>query len=492
MHDVVDFESYAAARWHPVVSTLVLLGVPPGHAATLAREALVLLRAEWSHQDVFDDLDAELYNEVLDRWRHDRVPWWTEPPLDGELWSELEAELDRLTPAQREWLVLRHVAELPEVYVADAVGEPEPTLPAGVPNGERLRDVARTIPVPAPDLEQVVALASTRARRRRRRAFAGAAGLVVVAGGISLLIATTAIDEPGGPVVEQLDPVPVSRFATGSAVPWYAEGRLHLSQVVLDLPGVRDLASINNGAVYTDAEGDLVFVNDQGERTQLASIGEDGTFVASDEDGLLAWVPAGKDVALVVRDLTDGSDVVRVDVRGAGEVIAIDNRNVFLRDDRGDVEISLETGDAEPLGTTSLIDVSARASVFQATPSIIRVVHPLFDNEFTWPGEGAQLSEDGSYVLTRVGEDIVIHDTRNGEQLPSDIAPGERALDAELGLDPTVTYLVIEPSAFSGMVALRTCSLVLIIPESGAREPRCSQEAAGTYRGAETDLLLAR
>ena len=54
----VDFESYAAARWHPVVWTLALLGVPPGHAATLAREALAQRRSEWSHQDAFDDLDA--------------------------------------------------------------------------------------------------------------------------------------------------------------------------------------------------------------------------------------------------------------------------------------------------------------------------------------------------------------------------------------------------------------------------------------------------
>ena len=98
---------------------------------------------------------------MLDLKHHDDSAWWAEPAYDDELWTELEPELDRLAPAQREWLVLRHVAELPESYIAAVVGEPDPGGRSGVPTGERLREVARLIPVPPPDLEQVVAVAGS-------------------------------------------------------------------------------------------------------------------------------------------------------------------------------------------------------------------------------------------------------------------------------------------------------------------------------------------
>ncbi|MDQ4053523.1 MAG: hypothetical protein M3237_12600 [Actinomycetota bacterium] len=492
MHDQVDFESYAAARWHLVVRTLVLLGSPPGHAATLAREALAERRSEWSHQDAFDDLDAELYRAVLDLRHRDRAAWWAEPPFDDELWTEVEPELDRLTRLQREWLVLRHVAELPESYVEAVVGETAPTVPVGAPTGQRLRDVARAVPVQPPDLEQVDEMASALRRHRRRRAGLGVVGLVGLVGVVALGVVLGAGDDPDPAAGGELEPVTVERTSTGSAVGWYADGRLHLSHVVLDVPDVRAVATVNDGAVYADDDGDLVQVNDQGQRTLLATIGEQGTFASSDEEGLVAWLSDAEDATLVVRDLTARSDVVTVEVDGTGRVIAVDGGSVFFRDDRGDVELTVETGEVEPLGTSSLLDVSSKVKVFQETPDSIRAEQPLFDIRFGWEGEGAELSEDGNFVLTWVGENLAIYDTRSGEEVPADLAPGSLVLDAEFGPDETITFLALQFRSSSGLVDVRTCSLGLVFLPSGERAPECTQEEAGAYAGAETDLLLAR
>ena len=80
--------------------------------------------------------------------RHDGRAWWAEPPFDDELWTELEPELDRLDAAQREWLVLRHVAELPESYASAVVGRSRTCRRRT--DGERLREVARPVPVRSP------------------------------------------------------------------------------------------------------------------------------------------------------------------------------------------------------------------------------------------------------------------------------------------------------------------------------------------------------
>jgi len=491
MRDQVDFESYAAARWHLVVRTLVLLGSPPDHAATLAREALAERRSEWSHQDAYDDLDAELYRVVLDLRRRDRVAWWAEPPFDDELWVEVEPELDRLTPLQREWLVLRHVAELPRSYVDAVVDGPVPTVPARAPTGERLRDVARAVPVQPPDLEQVEVMASGLQRRRRRRGVLGVVGLVSVAGAVALGVVLGTGDDHGPAAGRELDAVTVERTPTVSAVGWYADGRLHLPHFIVDVPDVRAVATVTGGAVYADNDGHLVQVDDQGQRTVLAAIGEQGTFAVSREDGLAAWVSDAEDATLVVRDLTARSDVATADLEGTARVIAVDSGSVFFRDDRGDVELTVETGELEPLGTSSLLDVSSKVKVFQETPDWIRS-EQVFEIRLSWEGKGAELSEDGNFVLTWVGEQLAIYDTRSGEEVPADLAPGSRVLDAEFGPDETITFLALQFRSSSDLVDVRTCSMGLVWLPSGERAPECVQEVAGTYAGDESDLLLSQ
>ncbi len=487
-----DFESYAAARWHLVVRTLVLLGVPPGHAATLTRQALVRRKSEWSHQDGFDDLDAELYREVLDLKRHDDAAWWGEPGFDEDLWVEIEPELDRLEPAQREWLVLRHVAELPESYIAAVVGEPDPGVRSGAPSGERLREVARLVPVQAPDLEQVVAMASESVRRHRRRGFAVTAAVIGVAGLVSLVVALSAGDGETGSPGRELALAPVERASSDATVGWYADGRLHLSDVILDLPDLQSVAVINDGAVYLDDGGDLVQVNDQGERTLLDTIGDDGTFAASDSEGLVAWLPEVLDGDLVVRNLAARKEVARVPVSGTAEVIAIDAGSVYFRDDAGDHELKLPGGEVEALGSANLIDVALRVRLFQHLSGVVRMEQPLFDIAYTWPGEDAQISEEGTVVLTWVGDRLAMHDTRSGEWIATDIGPNEGVLDAEFGPDNTIVYLVMNELESGGIVDVRTCSLGRTFLDSGAPAAKCIDEYAGQFSGLDTDLQLAR
>jgi hypothetical protein len=488
----VDFESYAAARWHLVVRSLVLLGVPPGHAATLTRHALVRRHAEWSHQDAFDDLDAELYRTALELKRGDDAAWWVEPAFDDELWVEIEPELDRLDTVQREWLVLRHVAELPESHISAAVGESDPGARAGVPTGERLREVARLIPVPPLDLEQVVAVAAAGRRRRRRRTLvvtAAVAGLAGVAGLVFVIVAVTAGDDesPGG----DLDRVPVQRAESLSDVGWYSEGRLHLKEVILDLPDLQTVAVINDGAIYTDGDGRLVQVNDQGERTLLATIGLGGSYAVSDEEGVVAWVPEGGD-ELVVREVTARSELVRVAVSGPAEVIAVDSGSVYFRDDRGDQELLLAVGGVEPMGTGNLADVVARVRAFQDTSRSVSVLQSVANIEYSWPGQDPQLSVGGRFVLMWTPRGLAIYDTRTGDPLVPDVEPSELAIAAEFGPSNTINYLVLQPPATHGVVLVRSCSLGRVFLSSGEAAPECTEEVAGSVRAEESDLRLAR
>lgn len=283
----------------------------------------------------------------------------------------------------------------------------------------------------------------------------------------------------------------VERTPAVSAVGWYADGRLHLPQVVIDLPDVREVAAINDGAVYTDDSGDLVHVDDQGQRTVLATIGPDGTFVVSDEDGLVAWVADEEDAELVVRDLTARTEAARVSIEGFGAVIAIDSGRVYFRDVTGEHELALETGEVEYLGTANLLDVSLRVQAFQPREDVVVVQRPMVGESQVWPGDGAQLSDDGNFVLTWVDGAVTIYDTRSGDEVPPDLGPYEGVLAAEFGPDNMISYLVMHRQQSNGIVNIRTCSLGRVYLPSGEAAPTCIEEYAGQFRGVDTDLLLA-
>jgi DNA-directed RNA polymerase specialized sigma24 family protein len=130
--DDADFAAYLAARWPAIVRTLVLLGGSRAEAEQVARAALARCCGSWEHVRREDDVDAQVYREVLACWHRSRrhaspaprtAP--VEEPTDLVLLRRaLEAELDRLDAEEREVLVLRFVAELDELQVADALDVP--------------------------------------------------------------------------------------------------------------------------------------------------------------------------------------------------------------------------------------------------------------------------------------------------------------------------------------------------------------------------------
>lgn len=90
-------------------------------------------------------------------------------------------------------------------------------------------------------------------RPRRRRLTLGAVGV------LALLIA--------GAVVISLLPAPpsVREEANPVPVPWFAEGELHLADVVVSLPGAGAFAPFEDGVVIEDEDGSLRLVDAEGD-----------------------------------------------------------------------------------------------------------------------------------------------------------------------------------------------------------------------------------
>lgn len=87
--------------------------------------------------------------------------------------------------------------------------------------------------------------------RRRRLTLLAAAALALLAVGaviVSLLPAPPAVRE-------EVNPVPV---------PWFAEGELHLADVVVTLPGAGSFVPVDGGAVIEDEDGSLLLVEADG------------------------------------------------------------------------------------------------------------------------------------------------------------------------------------------------------------------------------------
>ncbi|MDF1605500.1 sigma factor-like helix-turn-helix DNA-binding protein [Nocardioides sp. YIM 152315] len=133
--DDADFAAYLTARWPAVVRTLVLLGTSRSDAESTGREALAGCYGSWQRVRHEDDVDAHVYRAVLSSWRRGRrqriepnepteATEANDPADPVPLRRALRAELDRLPVEEREVLVLRFVAELDDVQVADALDVP--------------------------------------------------------------------------------------------------------------------------------------------------------------------------------------------------------------------------------------------------------------------------------------------------------------------------------------------------------------------------------
>jgi len=133
MRDDGDFTAYAEARWPTLVRTLVLLGSPLSEAVEVAERTLAGCLLNWHALREAGDIDVEVYAELL----HERsraleqdpqpvsgVPVTDPDPDRSDAAMLLEAlgdALDRLEPADRCAVVLRHGAGLSAVQVAEAL-----------------------------------------------------------------------------------------------------------------------------------------------------------------------------------------------------------------------------------------------------------------------------------------------------------------------------------------------------------------------------------
>lgn len=185
--DAADFAAYVGARWTPLVESLRAEGLAPEAAERAVARALVASRRGWG--GLLRDGDVEVLV----------------------------------------WEAVRQEAGLPPTpgAVAPLVAHPAEVVPDPMVAAAPSRD-----PLDVVDRE---------ARRRRRRTLR-LVGLTAV---LLVLVGTSAAWWAGRPpaphVAEEVNPVPV---------PWYADGRLHLAEVVVTLPGVTALAP--------EADGDVV------------------------------------------------------------------------------------------------------------------------------------------------------------------------------------------------------------------------------------------
>lgn len=131
-----EFTEYAAARWGDLVRAGVLLGCRLDDAQDLAQTTLLRAHLAWSRVRRAEDRDAYVYRILLNCHRDSRRRrWWGESPTDtlperpqADRADEVDAAdavrraLADLPTAQREVVVLRHLAQLSESRTADLLG----------------------------------------------------------------------------------------------------------------------------------------------------------------------------------------------------------------------------------------------------------------------------------------------------------------------------------------------------------------------------------
>ncbi|WP_374455319.1 hypothetical protein [Nocardioides sp.] len=135
------------------------------------------------------------------------------------------------------WAELRHRTGLP----------PRPGAPA--PHGVRRSDPADA---PDPWLARAEEARTTRRRRGARLGVVWLAGAAVLAAGWAWWAGRPAPRE----VREEANPLPVV---------WYAQGHLHLEDVVVELPGVTEFVAWGSGAAAVLRSGDLVGIDADGD-----------------------------------------------------------------------------------------------------------------------------------------------------------------------------------------------------------------------------------
>jgi RNA polymerase sigma-70 factor (sigma-E family) len=131
-----ELGEYVAARWPRLVRAAVLLGCTPHEAEDVVQAALVRCLVHWRRVRAADDHDAYVHrilvNTLTDTHRRrsrselptSRFPERAVADATGSIDDRdaLDRALDRLTPDQRQVVVLRYYLHLTERQMADALG----------------------------------------------------------------------------------------------------------------------------------------------------------------------------------------------------------------------------------------------------------------------------------------------------------------------------------------------------------------------------------
>ncbi|WP_127480830.1 hypothetical protein [Nocardioides pantholopis] len=468
-----DFDAYVAARWPELVRTVALLGCPDPLAPDIAADALARCRGPWARISRDDDVEVAVHTELLAAWaRRRRTAWWVglpgpaEPEDDDPRRAEAEAVLDTLDPAARAAVVLAAVGGLAEHQVAEVVGDPD--RPGTSVSSGLVQAAAATVEVPPAPLAGLSARAGA-VTRRRRVAAAGSAVAVLAAGLVVWAVVPSGTPVPSSSS-DPADEGQVRAAENPAALPWYADGVLHLDEVEVEMPPLRDLVRAGDGVVASDLAGRVWSVDGTGRRRELGQTYPNLDLVASAVDDRVAWADTRRRQLVVVdartgRTTATVSGMVRVPV-------ALDGTTLVARGPEGTTALHRRTGAEEPVD--DVVDTRSGTWVVRRDGHTVEVTRPDGSSRVV-PADTARLSLGGEFLLTRTGLEraVAVHDLRAGRELDSGIGPDEISLDSELGPGGTVVHLVARavdrgegPEAGyarlseAGTVTLRTCELL--------------------------------
>lgn len=340
------------------------------------------------------------------------------------------------------------------------------------------REASEAIAVLTPTYDEVVAVERRRRRGARRRVLAAVAALAVVVGGTTWLTTRAEPPEhrhrrPTSTVVRQ-DPNPVG-------VPWYANGELHLANVVVQVDQPASLFALNGGAVYADQRGRVAFVAADGVRRPLGRSVPGTPLAVSAGENWAAWLSPGDPepgAFLVVHDVAVDRMVGVRHVPDDTALVAIDQRRVFYSSGApGGTAYgwSPEGDDVEQVARPGLADVESATRVY-ARGGRVLAVQPFFSVSHRWRGSAPMLSPGGSVVLAAGPGDAPgrpfrprLFDTRSGERLPSGLDTDEVAVDVTFSGSGMLTYLVTRAADLAGgsdldgnndpLLVLRVCQV---------------------------------
>jgi RNA polymerase sigma-70 factor (sigma-E family) len=131
-----EFTEYVSARWPRLVRSAVLMGCSLHEAEDVVQTALTKCLVHWSKVRRADDRDAYVHRVLVNTLASSRRRrWWGERPVADvperatadeiaahDLTDGVRRSLARLTPDQREVVVLRYFAHLTEAQTAQALG----------------------------------------------------------------------------------------------------------------------------------------------------------------------------------------------------------------------------------------------------------------------------------------------------------------------------------------------------------------------------------